>query len=214
MLLMELVRRQAEQFDVLHFHLDYYSFSVFQRQDTPFVTTMHGRLDLPEQQPVFDTFSSAPVISISNAQRHPLPQARWLTTVYHGLPEHLYTPQPVEQKYLAFLGRISPEKRVDTAIRIAGRCGMPIQHRRQGRRRRSRIFRARYPAAAGLAVRRVHRRNRGQSEGGVSVGRACAAVSDRLAGAVRPRDDRGDGVRHAGRRVQPRLGAGSARRRA
>jgi len=127
MLLMELVRRQAENFDVLHFHLDYYSFSVFKRQDTPFVTTMHGRLDLPEQQPVFDTFNTAPVISISNAQRHPLPQARWLTTVYHGLPEQLYTPQPVEQKYLAFLGRISPEKRVDTAIRIAGRCGMQIR---------------------------------------------------------------------------------------
>ena len=127
MLLMELVRRQADQFDVLHFHMDYYSFSVFKRQDTPFVTTLHGRLDLPEQQPVFDTFNTAPVISISNSQRHPLPQAKWLTTVYHGLPENLYTPQPVEQKYLAFLGRISPEKRVDTAIRIAGRCGLPIR---------------------------------------------------------------------------------------
>ncbi|HEY4351042.1 MAG TPA: glycosyltransferase, partial [Paraburkholderia sp.] len=123
MLLMELVRRQADQFDVLHFHMDYYSFSVFKRQETPFVTTLHGRLDLPEQQPVFDTFNTAPVISISDSQRQPLPQARWLTTVYHGLPESLYTPQPVEQKYLAFLGRISPEKRVDTAIRIAGRCG-------------------------------------------------------------------------------------------
>jgi glycosyltransferase involved in cell wall biosynthesis len=127
MLLMELVRRQADQFDVLHFHMDYYSFSVFKRQDTPFVTTLHGRLDLPEQQPVFDTFDTAPVISISNAQRQPLPQAKWLGTVYHGLPENLYTPQPVEPRYLAFLGRISPEKRVDTAIRIAQRCGLPIR---------------------------------------------------------------------------------------
>ncbi|WDD93931.1 glycosyltransferase family 4 protein [Burkholderia sp. FERM BP-3421] len=127
MLLMETVARRAKDFDVLHFHMDYYSFSVFNRQDTPFVTTLHGRLDLPEQQPVFDTFDTAPVISISNAQRQPLPQAKWLTTVYHGLPETLYTPQPVEQKYLAFLGRISPEKRVDTAIRIAQRCGMPIR---------------------------------------------------------------------------------------
>lgn len=127
MLLMELVRRRAEEFDVLHFHMDYYSFSLFKRQDTPFVTTLHGRLDLPEQQPVFDTFNTAPVISISNAQRHPIPQAKWLTTVYHGLPEALYTPQPVEQKYLAFLGRISPEKRVDTAIRIAAHCGLPIR---------------------------------------------------------------------------------------
>ncbi|QGZ54692.1 glycosyltransferase family 4 protein [Paraburkholderia acidiphila] len=127
MLLMEMVRRQADQFDVLHFHMDYYSFSVFKRQETPFVTTLHGRLDLPEQQPVFDTFNTAPVISISNSQRQPMPQARWLRTVYHGLPEALYTPQPVEQRYLAFLGRISPEKRVDTAIRIAGRCGLPIR---------------------------------------------------------------------------------------
>ncbi|WP_199540025.1 glycosyltransferase family 4 protein [Paraburkholderia kururiensis] len=127
MLLMELVRRQADQFDVLHFHMDYYSFSVFKRQETPFVTTLHGRLDLPEQQPVFDTFNTQHVVSISNAQRQPLPQAKWLTTVYHGLPERLYTPQPVEQRYLAFLGRISPEKRVDTAIRIAGRCGMKLR---------------------------------------------------------------------------------------
>jgi glycosyltransferase involved in cell wall biosynthesis len=127
MLLMEMVRRQADEFDVLHFHLDYYSFSLFKRQDTAFVTTLHGRLDLPEQQPVFDTFRTAPVISISDSQRHPLPQAKWLTTVYHGLPDQLYTPQPVEQKYLAFLGRISPEKRVDRAIRIASCCGMPIR---------------------------------------------------------------------------------------
>ncbi|HKT97641.1 MAG TPA: glycosyltransferase family 4 protein [Paraburkholderia sp.] len=127
MLLMEMVRRQADQFDVLHFHMDYYSFSVFKRQETPFVTTLHGRLDLPEQQPVFDTFNTAPVVSISNSQRQPMPQAKWLKTVYHGLPEMLYTPQPVEQRYLAFLGRISPEKRVDTAIRIAQRCGLPIR---------------------------------------------------------------------------------------
>ncbi|SMF97977.1 glycosyltransferase family 4 protein [Burkholderia singularis] len=127
MLLMETVARRAQEFDVLHFHMDYYSFSVFNRQQTPFVTTLHGRLDLPEQQPVFDTFDTAPVISISNAQRQPMPQAKWLTTVYHGLPEQLYTPQPVEQAYLAFLGRISPEKRVDTAIRIAQRCGMRIR---------------------------------------------------------------------------------------
>src|ERR1700744_163463 len=127
MLLMERVRRAADQFDVLHFHMDYYSFSLFGRQETPFITTLHGRLDLPEQQPVFDVFNNAAVVSISDNQRHPLPQARWLTTVYHGLPETLYTPQPVEPKYLAFLGRISPEKRVDTAIRIAGRCGMPIR---------------------------------------------------------------------------------------
>ncbi|WP_186011741.1 glycosyltransferase family 4 protein [Burkholderia gladioli] len=127
MLLMERVARRAAEFDVLHFHMDYYSFSVFQRQPTPFLTTLHGRLDLLEQQPVFDLFNTAPVVSISNSQRQPLPRANWLTTVLHGLPDTLYTPQPVEQRYLAFLGRISPEKRVDRAIRIAERCGLPIR---------------------------------------------------------------------------------------
>ena len=127
MAMLEHVRRQAEDFDFLHFHLDYYPFSLFSRQATPFVTTLHGRLDLPEHQPVFDTFSSIPVVSISNAQRRPLPQARWMRTVHHGLPEKLLVPKPVKPSYFAFLGRIAPEKRVDRAIRIAERCGVPLK---------------------------------------------------------------------------------------
>jgi glycosyltransferase involved in cell wall biosynthesis len=82
---------------------------------------------LPEHQPVFTTFSSVPVISISNAQRRPLPQARWVRTIHHGLPERLLTPQPVEPSYFAFLGRIAPEKGLDRAIRIAQHCGMPLK---------------------------------------------------------------------------------------
>src|SRR5437763_6410766 len=127
MAMLEQVRRQASDFDFLHFHLDYYPFSLFSRQSTPFVTTLHGRLDLPEHQPVFDTFSSIPVVSISNAQRRPLPQARWAKTVHHGLPEKLFVPMPVKPSYFAFLGRIAPEKRVDRAIRIAERCGIPLK---------------------------------------------------------------------------------------
>ena len=88
---------------------------------------MHGRLDLPEHQPVFDTFSSVPVVSISNAQRRPLPQAHWVRTVHHGLPEQLLTPKPVKPSYFAFLGRIAPEKGVDRAIRIAQHCGVPLK---------------------------------------------------------------------------------------
>ena len=114
-------------FDILHCHLDYYPFSLFSRQPTPFVTTLHGRLDLPEHQPVFDTFASVPVVSISNAQRRPLPQANWVRTVLHGLPERLLTPKPVKPSYFAFLGRIAPEKRVDRAIRIAEHCGVPLK---------------------------------------------------------------------------------------
>src|SRR6267142_1599147 len=84
MLMLERVRRRAAEFDILHFHLDYYPFSLFSRQSTPFVTTLHGRLDLPEHPPVFRTFSSIPVVSISDAQRRPVPQAGWVRTIHHG----------------------------------------------------------------------------------------------------------------------------------
>jgi glycosyltransferase involved in cell wall biosynthesis len=129
MVMLERVRRKCddEEFDFLHFHLDYYPFSLFHRQPTPFLTTLHGRLDLPEHQPVFTTFSDVPVISISNAQRRPVPQANWANTIYHGLPENLLTPQPGEPGYLAVLGRIAPEKGVDRAIKIALRCGIPLK---------------------------------------------------------------------------------------
>src|ERR1700691_1455066 len=127
MMMLERVYQRAAQFDFLPFHLDYYPFSLFSRQSTPFVTTLHGRLDLPEHQPVFDTFSSVPVVSISNSQRRPLPQAGWVRTVHHGLPERLLMPKPVKPSYFAFLGRIAPEKGIDRAIRIAQHCGMPLK---------------------------------------------------------------------------------------
>jgi glycosyltransferase involved in cell wall biosynthesis len=128
MLLLEHVRQRAHEFDVLHFHIDYYPFSLFNRQPTPHLTTMHGRLDLPELKPIFDMFNQVPVVSISDNQRLPLPQANWVATALHGLPENLLSPRPhIKPSYLAFLGRISPEKRVDTAIRIAAQCGLPIK---------------------------------------------------------------------------------------
>ena len=129
MLMLERVRQKCddEEFDFLHFHLDYYPFSLFARQPTPFVTTLHGRLDLPEHQPVFATFSKIPLVSISNAQRRPVPKANFINTIYHGLPEKLLTPQAVKPSYLAVLGRIAPEKGVDRAIRIAIRCGIPLK---------------------------------------------------------------------------------------
>ena len=125
--MLENVRQRVHDFDALHFHLDYYPFSLFSRQSTPFVTTLHGRLDLPELQPVFDACPAAPVVSISNAQRRPLPQAHWVRTVYHGLPETLLTPKATKPSYLAFLGRIAPEKAVDRAIRVATQCGIPLK---------------------------------------------------------------------------------------
>jgi glycosyltransferase involved in cell wall biosynthesis len=125
--MLDRVFQRASEFDFLHFHLDYYPFSLFAQQQTPFVTTLHGRLDLPEHQPVFDNFSSTPVVSISDSQRRPVPQAHWVHTVHHGLPENLLRPSGRKPEYLAFLGRIAPEKAVDRAIRVAQRVGLPLK---------------------------------------------------------------------------------------
>ena len=127
LLMIEQVCRRADEFDVLHCHLDYWPFSVLSRQDTPFLTTMHGRLDLPELQPIYDCFPDVPLVSISDAQRAPVPNANFIATVQHGLPIDLLTPRRVKPSYLAFLGRICPEKRPDRAIRIARQAGIPLK---------------------------------------------------------------------------------------
>ncbi|MFC0239286.1 glycosyltransferase family 4 protein [Rhodopseudomonas telluris] len=129
MMMLEQVRRRCdnEEFDLLHFHLDYYPWSLFHRQPTPFLTTLHGRLDLPEHQPVFSTFSEIPVVSISDSQRRPVPNANWVRTIHHGLPADLLSPIATKPGYLAVLGRIAPEKGVDRAIRIAIRADIPLK---------------------------------------------------------------------------------------
>ena len=126
-LLVEQVLQHAPRFDLIHWHVDYLHFPVSRRQSTPHVTTLHGRLDIPDLVPLYQEFSDMPVVSISDAQREPLPWLNWQGTVYHGLPEELYTFQPEPGRYLAFLGRISPEKRVDRAIAIARRLGMDLK---------------------------------------------------------------------------------------
>ena len=114
-------------FDVIHSHLDFLGFPLARRNPRPVVTTLHGRLDLPELQPVFREYAEMPLVSISDAQRQPLPWANWQATVHHGLPAHLYTYHSQPQGYLAFLGRISPEKRPDHAIEVAKRTGLPLR---------------------------------------------------------------------------------------
>jgi glycosyltransferase involved in cell wall biosynthesis len=125
--MVELIYRIKDDFDVIHFHIDYFPLSLFSRQNVPFLTTLHGRLDVAEFVEVYGTFRDAPFVSISDSQRKPIPQLNWVRTVLHGMPADLLTPQPVKQEYAAFLGRISPEKGVDKAIRIAGRAGMKLK---------------------------------------------------------------------------------------
>ncbi len=127
MMLQERGLGSATDFDIIHSHLDFNGFPLARRNPVPVVTTLHGRLDLPELEPVYREFSEMPLVSISDSQRRPLPWASWAGTVYHGLPRNLYTFQPQSQGYLAFVGRIAPEKRPDHAIEIAKRAGLPLR---------------------------------------------------------------------------------------
>jgi glycosyltransferase involved in cell wall biosynthesis len=125
--MLEMVAQEAAEFDIVHFHIDYLHFPVTRRDGFAAVTTLHGRLDIADVTPLFREYNEMNLVSISDAQRTPMPWANWIGTVYHGLPENLYTPREEHGKYLAFLGRISPEKRVDRAIEVAKRVGMPIK---------------------------------------------------------------------------------------
>ena len=131
--LLEQVFQNADRFDLIHFHIDYLHFPLSRCHGRTHLTTLHGRLDLPDLQPLYREFPDQPLVSISEAQRGPLPGANWLGTVYHGLPPNLHSFRAQAGKYLAFLGRISPEKRVDRAIRIAQRTGHHAQDRCQNR---------------------------------------------------------------------------------
>lgn len=122
------VRRRAPDFDILHFHTDYMHFPLLPYLAAPTVTTMHGRLDLPNYSALFAEFPDAALASVSDHQRRPLPAARWTATVPHGLPPNLHSYSPSGAGgYLAFLGRISPEKRPDLAIEIAARAGVTLK---------------------------------------------------------------------------------------
>ena len=126
-LLMEQVFRSASEFDIVHFHTGYLHVPVLRRREMRHVTTLHWRLDVAGLRPVYEEFSGAPVVSISEAQRNAVPWLNWQGTIYHGLPQHLYTFREQRGTYLAFLGRISPEKGVVQAIEIARRANMPIK---------------------------------------------------------------------------------------
>jgi glycosyltransferase involved in cell wall biosynthesis len=127
LVMLDKVRQCAHQFDVLHFHIDLLHCPLQRCFGAPQVTTLHGRLDLPDLQPFYRHFWNSPLVSISNAQRLPMPPVEWLRTIHHGLPPQLYRLQREPSDYLAFLGRISPEKRPDRAIEIATRAGRRLK---------------------------------------------------------------------------------------
>lgn len=124
---MQEVFDRANDFDILHFHIDYIHFPFSEKLHVPGVTTLHGRLDIPDLQPLYNKFRNQKVISISDNQKKPLPQANWMGTVYHGLPEALLSQGDGNGGYLAFVGRISPEKGVDKAIEIAIESDIPLK---------------------------------------------------------------------------------------
>jgi glycosyltransferase involved in cell wall biosynthesis len=126
-LLLEQVFQRQEAFDVIHFHIDYLHFPTSRRLELQQVTTLHGRLDISDLVPLYREYAEMPLTSISNAQRKPLAWANWIANVYHGLPRKLFTLRAEPGKYLTVVGRISPEKRVDRAIHIALRAGMPLK---------------------------------------------------------------------------------------
>jgi glycosyltransferase involved in cell wall biosynthesis len=128
MLMLDRVRQHADEFDILHFHIDQFHFPLFRPIAGRTVTTTHGRQDLPDLKALYFGFSDMPLVSISDAQRQPVAKANFMGTVYHGLPAHLHTPTYHPRGgYVAFLGRISPEKRPDRAIRLARTLGIPLK---------------------------------------------------------------------------------------
>jgi len=127
LLMLERVARAARDFDVVHFHTGFLHFSIARHLACAHVTTLHGRLDIADLPPLFDEFLDIPLVSISNAQRRPAARASWQRTVHHGIPASLLPFTPKSRGYLAFVGRISPEKRPDRAIEIARHAGLPLK---------------------------------------------------------------------------------------
>jgi glycosyltransferase involved in cell wall biosynthesis len=126
-IMLETLAQRATEFDVIHLHIDYLGYPLLRRIGVPFLATLHGRLDLPELRRIYQTFSDVPVVSISDSQREPMEEANYIGTVYHGLPRDLLKQGSGAGGYLAFIGRISPEKAPDAAIRIAAAAGMKIK---------------------------------------------------------------------------------------
>ena len=213
MLMLDRVRECADEFDILHFHIDQFHFPLFRPIAERTVTTLHGRQDLPDLKPLYVGFRDMPLVSISDAQRKPMPNANFVATVHHGIPSQLLKPTYRPRGgYVAFLGRISPEKRPDRAIALPAHAGIRLKIAAKVDKVDEAYFREQIAPLLGTG-RGVHRRDRRACEERISRAGARAAVPDRLAGAVRIVHDRGHGLRHPGAGVPLRLGARDHRRR-
>lgn len=125
--MMEMILREKDKFDIIHYHIDYLHYPLSRRMNTPHVTTLHGRLDMADLIPLYQEFNDIPVVSISKSQRNALPDNNWVGNIYHGLPKDLYKFYPEKGDYLAFIGRFSPEKKAERAIEVAIKKGIPIK---------------------------------------------------------------------------------------
>lgn len=124
---LQLVQERLEEFDIIHYHTDYFHYPLSKINNSVHLTTLHGRLDIPDLQRLYNTFQDIPLVSISDSQRKPLPQANWINTVYHGLPKDLYTFHEKKGEYFAFLGRICPEKGIEKSIELSKKTGIPLK---------------------------------------------------------------------------------------
>ena len=212
-LLIERVARQVANFDVLHYHIDYLHYPFSRRLSVPQVTTLHGRLDIPDLVPLYKEFDDMPVVSISQAQRKPLPWINWQATIHHGLPLDLLPFQPHPADYVAFLGRISPEKGLTARSRLPCAAGLALKIAAKVDRADQKYFDDEIKPPARPPWRRIHRRDQRRSEGRIPGRRPRPAIPDRLARAVWHGHDRGDGLWHAGDRFPRWLGSGSDRSR-
>jgi glycosyltransferase involved in cell wall biosynthesis len=183
----------AAEFDIIHFHIDWMHFPLVRQLQVPFLTTLHGRLDLPGLAALVSGFPDAPFVSISESQRAALPEANWASTVYHGMPPDLLSPCREPDDYLAFLGRLSPEKGAEAAIRIARHANMPLRISAKVPRDGSRYFKEKIEQQLDDQIR-LRRRAQRPREGTISWGSSGAAVPNRLARAVRARNDRSNGI--------------------
>jgi len=207
-LLIEAIAERARDFDVIHSHVDWLPLPVLSRTGVPFLTTMHGRLDLPGLPQVIGAFADAPFVSISADQRRPLPEANWMATIQHGLPKDMFRPSYEPGSYLAFLGRLTAEKGPEDAIRIA-RGPDAAADRGQDPSGGDGLLQEQARAEHRWPGGSARRRGRRREEGAFPRERSGPAVSDRLARAVRSGDDRGDGLRDTRDRLSIRLGTGS-----